>query len=170
MSAPPYAAVHPRRAADRIRLARDLPLQLVRSRYIGYFRLPARSKSRAVPLPWRVWSPGYDARADRRHVDGAIGTPESWRAALGSYRALSGCKPPPARYAELHGYWRLPPQSPSLYLYGRDDNRVAAVFAHWTQRMLPAGSEVAVIDRAGHFLQLGQPDAVAERVLAFIGA
>jgi pimeloyl-ACP methyl ester carboxylesterase len=87
MSAPPYAAVHPRRAADRIRLARDLP-----------------------------------------------------------------------------------PQSPSLYRYGRDDDRVAAVFAHCTQRVLPAGSEVAVIDRAGHFLQLGQPDAVAERVLAFIGA
>ncbi|HEU4362799.1 MAG TPA: alpha/beta fold hydrolase [Mycobacterium sp.] len=172
MSAPPYAAVHPRAAADRIRLVRNLPLQLLRSWYIGYFRLPwlpERSKSWMVPLLWRLWSPGYDARADLRHVDAALGTPESWRAALGPYRALLGRKPPPARYAELHDYWRLPPQSPSLYLHGRDDNCVGPVFARWTQRVLPAGSEVAVIDHAGHFLQLEQPGAVAERVLAFIG-
>ena len=36
--------------------------------------------------------------------------------------------------------------------------------------ILPAGSEVAVVDHAGHFLQLEQPDKVAELILAFIGS
>lgn len=171
MSAPPYAAVHPRRAADRIRFAPSLVLQLIRSWYIGYFRLPwlpERSKSWLVPLLWRIWSPGYDARADLRHVDAAIGTPEGWRAAIGPYRALLSRKPSPPDYAELHRYWQLPPQKPSLYLHGRNDHCVGRVVARWTQRVLPAGSDVAVIDHAGHFLQLEQPDVVADRVLAFL--
>lgn len=42
-------------------------------------------------------------------------------------------------------------------------------FAHWTEKVLPPGSDVAIIDHAGHFLQLEQPEKVAERVLAFVG-
>jgi hypothetical protein len=42
------------------------------------------------------------AKEDLRHVDAAIGTPESWRAALGAYRATIRNTRPPARYAELH--------------------------------------------------------------------
>ena len=40
---------------------------------------------------------------------------------------------------------------------------------HWTGRALPERSDVTVVDRAGHFLQL-QPDRVADLVLDFIGA
>jgi pimeloyl-ACP methyl ester carboxylesterase len=29
---------------------------------------------------------------------------------------------------------------------------------------------VAIVDHAGHFLQLEQPDKVAERVVAFVGS
>jgi pimeloyl-ACP methyl ester carboxylesterase len=36
--------------------------------------------------------------------------------------------------------------------------------------VLPPGSDVAVIEHAGHFLQLDQPKTVAERVLSFIGS
>ncbi|CFE40566.1 epoxide hydrolase [Mycobacterium tuberculosis] len=36
--------------------------------------------------------------------------------------------------------------------------------------MLPAGSEVAVVEHAGHFLQLEQPDKIAELIVAFIGS
>jgi pimeloyl-ACP methyl ester carboxylesterase len=42
-------------------------------------------------------------------------------------------------------------------------------FARWTQRVLPPGSDVAVVDHAGHFLQLEQPDDVAELMLTFLG-
>ena len=36
--------------------------------------------------------------------------------------------------------------------------------------VLPAGSAAHVIDGGGHFLQLDQPAATAERILDFIGS
>ncbi len=174
MSVPPPAALQsPGRVADRLRLAARLPVQLLRSWYIGYFQLPwlpERSASWVLPLLWRRWSPGYDAEEDLRHVDAAIGTPESWRAALGPYRALLRNSRPPARYADLHRYWRLPPLLPSLYLHGSNDGCMTPAFARWAQLVLPAGSDVAVVEHAGHFLQLEQPDRVAELVLRFLGS
>ena len=175
MSLPPAAAfTSPSRPAERARLARQLPRQLLRCWYIWYFQLPwlpERSASWVLPLLWRRWSPGYhDAHEDLRHVDAAIGTPESWRAALGPYRATIRNTPPPARYAELNQRWTEAPILPSLYLHGRDDGCMTPAFAHWAEKVLPAGSEVAIVDHAGHFLQLEQPDKVAELMLAFIGS
>jgi pimeloyl-ACP methyl ester carboxylesterase len=43
-------------------------------------------------------------------------------------------------------------------------------FSRWTEKALPPGSEVTIVDRAEHFLQLEQPDKVADLVLAFIGS
>ncbi|ORW01189.1 alpha/beta fold hydrolase [Mycobacterium kyorinense] len=173
MSVPPAAAFRPLgRVADRARLLRELPRQMLRSWYIMYFQLPwlpERSASWVLPRLWRSWSPGYDAEEDLRHVDAAIGTPESWRAALGPYRATIRITRPPAQYAELHRYWTEPPRLPSLYLHGRDDGCATPAFAHWTEKVLPAGSDVAVVEHAGHFLQLDQPEEVAELLLRFIG-
>lgn len=174
MSVPPVASFRSLdRMTDRLRLAGQLPAQLVRSWYISYFQfpwLPERSASWVLPLLWRRWSPGYDAEEDLRHVDAAIGTPESWRAALGPYRATVRNTRPPARYGELHQHFSQPPKLPSLYLHGRDDGCMTSAFAHWTKRVLPAGSNVAVVDRAGHFLQLEAPDDVADLVLDFVGS
>jgi pimeloyl-ACP methyl ester carboxylesterase len=174
MSVPPAAAFRPlRRVPDVSRLVGQLPHQLLRSWYIIYFQLPwlpERSASWVPPLLWKRWSPGYDAEEDLRHVDAAIGTPEGWGAALGPYRATIRNTRPPARYAELHRYWTEAPALPSLYLHGRDDGCATAAFAHWTEKVLPAGSDVAIVEHAGHFLQLEQPEKVAELVLAFIGS
>jgi pimeloyl-ACP methyl ester carboxylesterase len=175
MSLPPAAAFRSlSRAADRGRVALQLARQLLRSWYIFYFQLPwlpERSASWVLPLLWRRWSPGYrSAHEDLRHVDAAIGTPESWRAALGPYRATLRNTPPPARYAELNRLFTQAPILPSLYLHGRDDGCMTSAFAHLTEKVLPAGSEVAIVEHAGHFLQLEQPDKIAELVLAFIGS
>ncbi|MGH3969293.1 MAG: alpha/beta fold hydrolase [Mycobacterium sp.] len=172
MSVPPAAALSPP-GRDRARLLGQLPHQLLRSWYIMYFQLPwlpERSASWVLPLLWRRWSPGYHAEEDLRHVDAAIGTPESWRAALGPYRATIRNTRPPAQYADLHRHWTSAPVLPSLYLHGRDDGCMTAAFARWTQNVLPAGSDVAVLEHAGHFLQLDQPERVAELVLEFIGS
>ena len=174
MSVPPSAALRPRGSmAERGRLARKLPRQLLRSWYIIYFQLPwlpERSASWVLPLLWRRWSPGYRAEEDLRHVDAAIGTPESWRAALGPYRATIRNTRPPAHYAKLNQLWTAAPIVPSLYLHGRDDGCFTPAFTQWTERVLPAGSEVAIVEHAGHFLQLEQPEKVAELILAFIGS
>ena len=174
MSVPPPAAFRPfGRIVDRGRLVRTLPRQVLRSWYIMYFQLPwlpERSASWIVPRLWRRWSPGYRAEQDLRHVDAAIGTPQSWRAALGTYRATVRNTRPPARYAELNRRWTEAPILPSLYLHGRDDGCMTPAFTHWAEKVLPAGSEAAIVEHAGHFLQLEQPDKVADLVLAFIGS
>jgi pimeloyl-ACP methyl ester carboxylesterase len=174
MSVPPPAMFLPlSRVPDRVRLLSQLPPQLLRFWYMGYFQLPwlpERSASWVLPRLWRRWSPGYDAKEDLRHVDAAIGTPESWRAALGPYRATIRNTRPPMRYAELHRLRLAAPVLPSLYLHGRDDGCMTADFTHWIPRALPAGSDVAVLEHAGHFLQLDQPEKVADLVLSFIGS
>lgn len=173
MSVPVSAAFRPLgQVTERRRLAGHLARQLLRSWYILYFQLPwlpERSASWVLPRLWRRWSPGYHAYDDLRHVDAAIGTPESWRAALGPYRALRKIRVP-QRYAELNRLWTAPPILPSLYLHGRDDGCMTPAFAHWTEKALPAGSEVAIVEHAGHFLQLEQPDKVADLILAFTGS
>lgn len=173
MSVPAAAGFRASGVADQARLLRELPPQLLRSWYIFYFQLPwlpERSASWVLPRLWRRWSPHYDAEEDLRHVDAAIGTPESWHAALGPYRALIRNTRPPAQYAELHAHWTSAPRLPSLYLHGRDDGCMTSAFAYWTDKVLPAGSDVAVVEHAGHFLQLDDPENVAELVLGFIGS
>ena len=174
MSVPPAAAFRPfGRVADRARLLRQLPRQLLRSWYVIYFQLPWLPERSASWVPrrlWRRWSPSYRAEEDLRHVDAAIGTPASWRAALGPYRATIRNTRPPAQYAELNRLWTEAPILPSLYLHGRDDGCMTSAFTYWTETVLPAASGAAIIDDAGLFLQLEQPEKGAELVLGFIGS
>jgi pimeloyl-ACP methyl ester carboxylesterase len=173
MSVPPGAAFRPLgRIPDAGRLAALLPRQLLRSWYIMYFQLPLLPERAASWVPerlWRRWSPGYDAEEDLRHVDAAIGTPESWRAALGPYRATLRGTRPPSPYAELHRHWLSPPRLPTLYLHGNDDGCATSAYSDWVRNVLPPGSDVHLVDYAGHFLQLEQPDVVAKHIVDFIG-
>jgi pimeloyl-ACP methyl ester carboxylesterase len=173
MSVPPSAAFRPLgKVPDAGRLAAQVPRQLLRSWYIMYFQLPwlpERSASWVVPRLWRQWSPGYRADEDLRHVDAAIGASERWRAAIGYYRALGRDSRLPAQYAELHRHWLSAPRLPTLYLHGRDDGCLTSAYAHWADRVLPDGSEVAIVEQVGHFLQLEQPDTVARRIIDFVG-
>jgi pimeloyl-ACP methyl ester carboxylesterase len=174
MSVPPSAAFRRRGgAAEHGRLTAHLARQVFRSWYIMYFQLPwlpERSASWVLPLLWRRWSPGYRADEDLRHVDAAIGAPASWRAALGPYRATIRNTQPSAQYAQLNQLWTQEPVLPCLYLHGSDDGCMTPAFARWAEKVLPAGSEVGIVEHAGHFLQLEQPDKVADLMLGFIGS
>ncbi|MBO0679516.1 alpha/beta fold hydrolase [Mycolicibacterium sp. S2-37] len=173
MSVPLAAAFRPLgRVPDVLRLAAQLPRQLLRSWYIMYFQLPwlpDRSASWVVPRLWRRWSPGYPAAEDLRHVDAAIGAEPRWRAALGYYRATVRNTRPPERYRELHQHWLSAPTRPTLYLHGLDDGCAGPEYVRWVQRVLPEGSAVAAVENAGHFLQLEQPDVVGRHIVDFIG-
>jgi pimeloyl-ACP methyl ester carboxylesterase len=173
MSVPPSAAFRPLgQVPNGGRLAAQLPRQLARSWYIMYFQLPMLPDRSASWVPrrlWRQWSPAYNAAKDLRHVDAAIGTPESWRAALGMYRATVRNTRPPSQYAELHEHWLDAPTLPTLYLHGTDDGCASPAYAEWVARILPAESDLHLVDDAGHFLQLEQPEVVARHVLDFVG-
>jgi len=172
MSVPPSASFRATdTVADSLRLVATLPGQLLRSAYIGYNQLPwlpERSASWMVPWLWRRWSPGYDATEELPRVRAAIGAPAHWRAALGYYRQVLGSTPP-ARYEELHRHWLSPPRIPTLYLHGTDDGCFSSDYTRWVERVLPEGSRTALVENAGHFLQLEQPDVVARHILEFVG-
>jgi pimeloyl-ACP methyl ester carboxylesterase len=173
MSLPIFASFRPLgRAPDQIQLAAQLPRQALRSWYIAYFQLPwlpEISGFRLVPTLWRQWSPGYDQDDDIPLVEAAIGAPENWRAALAMYRANFRGSKPPAEYADLHRLLFEPPTVPTLYLHGDDDGCVAPDYISWVERVLPEGSDAFVVEGAGHFLQLEQPDVVARHIVDFVG-
>jgi pimeloyl-ACP methyl ester carboxylesterase len=76
---------------------------------------------------------------------------------------------PPAEYADLHPLFLKPPIMPTLYLHGDDDGCMAPDYVAWVHRVLPPGGDVFVVEGAGHFLQLEQPDAVARHIVDFVG-
>jgi len=173
MSVPPTASFQPLgKVPDAAALLARLPRQLVRSWYIMYFQLPwlpERSASWVVPRLWAQWSPNYHATEDVAVVLDAIGAPPNWRAALGYYRATVRNSKPPARYAELHKHWLSPPVLPTMYLHGADDGCATSDYSRWVEPVLPEGSQVEIVDGAGHFLQLDRPDVVAGHILDFVG-
>ena len=82
---------------------------------------------------------------------------------------------PPAQYAEQElqrlEHLRAAVGAPTAhsYLHGTDDGCATPQYAHWVERVLPDGSESAIVEGAGHFLQLDQPDVVARHIVDFIG-
>ncbi len=106
---------------------------------------------------WEDWSPGYDAAEELRHVKRCLREPENLSAAIGYYRA------------EEPGLMRVAPQ-PTLYLHGSRDGCIDPSLVGDADRHLAAGSRMEIIEGAGHFLQLEQPDAVNERILVWVSS
>lgn len=172
MAVPPLPAMSPRRA-DVGRWLRILPRQAALSWYTVFNqlpRLPERSFDRLVAHLWRRWSPGYDATEDLALLAAALPDDEHRAAALGYYRAQPRQRQLPSRYQSLARDWVAEPKVPLLYLQGADDGCLDPRWAGRIGNRLPEGSVVAVIEGAGHFLQLERPDVVNARVLEFLGA
>ncbi|MBS1690819.1 MAG: alpha/beta hydrolase [Actinobacteria bacterium] len=173
MSVPPSRACWPRRGTGlRRSLPVLLPPQLLRFWYLVFFQLPwlpERFVPRLIPLLWRRWSPGYDAHTDLPDVLRAIGAPDNIRAAVSAYRHLVRQRGLPGRYAPLHPYFTGALRVPTLYLHGSDDGCMSVDFAYRVPPVLPPGGDLAIVARAGHFLQLEQPEVVARRILDFVG-
>jgi pimeloyl-ACP methyl ester carboxylesterase len=166
MSVPPFPTVRPTQAL------RVLPRQLRNSWYIAFNQLPWLPERTFEPLVrrlWRDWSPGYDATEDVRHVDDALPDTARRRAAIGYYRSLARPFPPPEQYRGWAGAERRLPVVPLLYLHGAADRCLDPRLVQGVAAHLPAGSDAGIVDGAGHFLQLEQPEAVATAVLDFLG-
>lgn len=166
LSIPPLATLgSPSRL---VRALRTAARQLGLSSYMAYFALfpgiAERSLPRLIPWLWRHWSPGYDGAADVARVLAAVGSSERRRAAIAPYRALL-LPWTSRRRVPVRDSLRLP-RIPLLYLHGREDRCFHADTARLGGELLPDGA-FTLVDRAGHFLALEQPEAVSARILAF---
>ena len=121
---------------------------------------------------WADWSPGLDdaaARAAVAHVKDALRDPANLAAALGYYRATLGGVGLDPVYDEIQGAGGQPVTIPALYLHGRDDGCVGVGVAEAGAPFLThEHSRTEIVDDAGHFLQLEQPETVNRLILDFL--
>jgi pimeloyl-ACP methyl ester carboxylesterase len=137
--------------------------QLKRSFYVFLFQTPlAELVAGADDLAfidrlWADWSPGYDGSADLGYVKESLRAPANLTAAIGYYRAMF----------TVGGVDKTPAQ-PTLYLHGSADGAFGVEGVRGTAGHLSEDSRVEIIDDAGHFLHLQQPETVNELVLDWV--
>jgi pimeloyl-ACP methyl ester carboxylesterase len=148
--------------------------QMKRSFYIFLFQTPIAEMAVSaddyefIDHLWADWSPGYDAAWDVARVKESIGDPANLSAAIGYYRAVFGLTGHSAVYADAQVACASSPPQPTLYLHGRDDGCMGVDTIGDVGAVLSPGSEHVVVERAGHFLHLEQPDVVRGHVLRFL--
>jgi len=122
-----------------------------------------------IEMLWRDWSPGYDASHDLEFVKRSLADPKNLRAALGYYRATLGDGYRDPQLADLQNRMGSGvPTQPLLYLHGANDGCIGAEVVEAARQIAPANVEFAMVDSAGHFLQLEQPKIVNQLVCDFI--
>jgi pimeloyl-ACP methyl ester carboxylesterase len=150
--------------------------QLRRSWYTYFFQSPlAESVVAAEDLAfvgrlWADWSPGYDATWDLAQVRAALGNAERLRAAIGYYRATANPASHDPALAVEQAAISAPTPRPTLYLHGSDDGCLSWEAVGDPLAFLAEGSEVVVVEGAGHFLHLEAPKPVATEVTRFLSA
>jgi pimeloyl-ACP methyl ester carboxylesterase len=150
--------------------------QLQKSWYMFFFLSPLAEA--ALPLDdyvfladlWRDWSPGYDGAWDVARVKESIGDPERIVAAISYYRAMWDPTLQVPELADEQTAALLPTPKPTLYLHGRDDGCMLLSSMGSPLDFLAEGSQVEVIDDAGHFLHVERPDVVNRRIVDFVTA
>jgi len=150
--------------------------QLKRSFYVFLFQTPLAEAAvstdhhRFLDALWADWSPGYDASWDLARVKESIGEPERLAAAIGYYRALfDPARQRPVYEAAQAAVASRPPQ-PTLCLHGADDGCMALDATGDALAALSEGSEHVVVEGAGHFLHLDQPEVVRHLIVGFVSA
>ncbi len=151
--------------------------QLHRSWYMFFFQSPLAEIAVAlddlafIDRLWADWSPGYDASSDLVHVKESLRDPANLGAALGFYRATLNAELQVPELAAHEAAVNATPPQPHLYLHGRDDGCMGVELAEAAGAFLPAeGSRVEIVDGAGHFLHLEQPERVNRLIVDFVGA
>jgi pimeloyl-ACP methyl ester carboxylesterase len=116
---------------------------------------------------WRDWSPRYDPGEDLELLEPCLRDPARLAAAIGYYRAYADTAEGRPYEAETAARLKQAPQ-PTLYLHGAEDRCIGLDVVRGTERYLAPGSRMDVIDDAGHFLHLEQPEVVNERIVAWV--
>jgi pimeloyl-ACP methyl ester carboxylesterase len=148
--------------------------QLRRSWYMFFFQHPlsdlvvGADDLAFVDRLWADWSPGYDASEDLPLVKASLRDPANLQGALGYYRATIGGtgRDPTLDPIEAAAGGAL--AVPTLYLHGTTDGAIGVEVADGAADVLPDGSRVEIVEGAGHFLHLEQPDTVNDTIVEFL--
>jgi pimeloyl-ACP methyl ester carboxylesterase len=120
---------------------------------------------------WADWSPGYDATQDLEWFRQAMATPAHVTAALSYYRHTLGDSGQRPELAEAQGATLAVPPQPLLYLHGRNDGCMLSTGAAAAADLLATGgSRAEMIEDAGHFLHLEQPEIVNAAIVDFVSS
>jgi pimeloyl-ACP methyl ester carboxylesterase len=146
------------------------PAQLRRLFYVFLFQLPnvpeamLEADRGLIDYLWATWSPGLDdLGAHRERVHALYGDPVLLRNALRIYRGNFDTSLHDPELGGLAVRSEAPAPEPLLLMAGADDGCIDPKW--FTQDGLAPGSPVAVLENAGHFMHLEQPDEVARLLL-----
>ncbi len=149
--------------------------QVKRSWYMFFFQhgladLVVSANNHAfIDMLWRDWSPGYDASFDLESIRKSLAEPKNLQAALGYYRATLGNGFRDPALSELQTLIGSGvPGQPLLYLHGANDGCIGAEVVRSAKLMAPANVSFAIVEGAGHFLQLEQPEKVNKLICDFL--
>jgi pimeloyl-ACP methyl ester carboxylesterase len=148
--------------------------QLQRSWYMFFFLSPMAEI--ALPLDnyafidglWADWSPGFEAGFDVARVKESIGDPEHIAAAIGYYRAMFDPALQDPELADEQNAALAPTPKPTLYLHGRNDGCMLLGSIGNPLDFMAEGSQMVVIEDAGHFMHVEQPDVVNRHIVEFL--
>ena len=150
--------------------------QLRRSWYVFFFQTPLAEYAVSmedyafIDRLWADWSPGFDGAWDAGEVKRSLASPESLSAAIGYYRAMfAGPPDDPEAAAAQAASGTVAPQ-PTLYLHGLDDGCMGIDTIGPVTDFLAPGSEMVVVEGAGHFLHVERPDEVNDHIIRFVTA
>lgn len=150
--------------------------QQKRSWYIFFFQLPiaemvvGAADFAFLERLWEDWSPGYRMQdADRAALKAAFAEPGVLSAALGYYRAALGAPPTDPSVVADQARMGEPVAVEALHLHGEDDGCIGPEVCQGMEAFFTAGLRKVVVEDAGHFLQLEQPERVRREVLDFLG-
>jgi len=150
------------------------PAQLKRSWYMFLFQWPlaemvvSGNDLAFIDMLWNDWSPGHDSAADAARVKDALRDPANLAAALGYYRATLGDGYRDPALDAAQAATQAVPEQPTLYLHGRTDGCIGVEVAELAATMVPANVRFEIVEGAGHFLQVEQPDEVNRLVTEFL--
>ena len=150
-------------------------VQLKRSWYMFFFQHPladlvvGANDLAYIDMLWNDWSPGFNGADALAATKDALRAPENLAAALGYYRATLGDGKKDPDLAELQARMGSEvPTHPLLYLHGVNDGCIGREVAEFAASTAPSNVEVRFIESAGHFMQIEQPDVVADHVIEWI--
>jgi len=150
------------------------PDQLKRSWYMFFFQhaladvVVGANDLAFIDMLWVDWSPGFDGSGDAARAKDCLRDPANLAAALGYYRAALGAGAVDPELADVQAVVGRIPSQPTLYLHGAGDACIGPEVVKLARAEAPEHVQVELVDGAGHFLHLEQPEVVGERIVTFL--